>query len=228
MSNTVDFIRSLDLQISDVMGLPFSYRGGTTDEAVGQEIFEYGKYKLDLENFQPNLIVDCGANIGYSTIFFANEYPDAQIVAVEPDKTNFKFLQYNTIFYDNIKLANSAVWSWETSLRVEDNETGESGYTVAETGADDSNAIKSTTLSKILAESGAEKIDLLKIDINGAEKEVFGADNVDEWLSRVKVLAVVLHDDLKEGCSFAFFKAISNYKWKFSTQGNVLIFVRAE
>ena len=228
MSNTVDFIRSLDLQISDVMGLPFSYRGGTTDEAVGQEIFEYGKYTLDLENFQPNLIVDCGANIGYSTIFFANEYPDAQIVAVEPDKTNFKFLQYNTIFYDNIKLANSAVWSWETSLRVEDNETGESGYTVAETGADDSNAIKSTTLSKILAESGAEKIDLLKIDINGAEKEVFGADNVDEWLSRVKVLAVVLHDDLKEDCSFAFFKAISNYKWKFSTQGNVLIFVRAE
>lgn len=228
MSNTVDFIRSLDLQISDVMGLPFSYRGGTTDEAVGQEIFEYGKYKLELENFQPKLIVDCGANIGYSTIFFANEYPDAQIVAVEPDKTNFKFLQYNTIFYDNIKLANAAVWSWETSVRVEENENGESGYTVVDTGADDPNAIKSTTLSKILAESGAEKIDLLKIDINGAEKEVFGADNVDEWLSKVKVLAVVLHDDLKEGCSFAFFKAISNYKWKFSTQGNVLIFVRAE
>ena len=228
MSKTVDFIRSLDLQISDVMGLPFSYRGGTSDEAVGQEILEYGKYKLDLENFQPKLIVDCGANIGYSTVFFANEYPDAQIVAIEPDKTNFKFLQYNTIFYDNVKPLNSALWHCETSLRIYDKETAANGYMTVETNAEDSEAIQSTTLSKILAEAGAEKIDLLKIDINGAEKEVFGADNVNDWISKVRVLAVVLHDDLKDGCSFEFFKAISNYKWKFSTHGDVLVFVRAE
>ncbi len=228
MSRNVDFIRSLDLKIIDVEGLPFSYRGDTSDEGVGESIFNGGKYVLPMEDFQPKVILDCGANIGYSTIFFTNTYPDAQIYAIEPDKNNFKFLQYNTIFYDNIHLINSAIWHSEACARLENTELGESGYMTVETGEDDPNAFKTTTISKIMADNGINEIDLLKIDIEGSEKEVFCAGNVDEWLSKVKVLAIVLHDELRAGASYEFFKAISKYRWKFSTCDNVLIFVRED
>lgn len=226
MSKNVDFIRSLDLKVIDIEGLPFSYRGGTADENVAQTVFNEGKYMLQMDDFQPKVIIDCGSHIGYSTLFFANQYPDAQIYSVEPEKNNFKFLQYNTIFYDNIKLINSAIWDKEAFARLESTELGEVGYMTVETGEDDPAAFKTTTLSKILADNGIEEIDLLKIDIEGSEKEVFSAPNVDEWLSKVKVMVVVLHDELRGGASYEFFKAISKYRWKFSAQGEVLVFVR--
>ena len=226
MSSTVDYLRSLNLQIIDVFGLPFSYRGETSDEVVGNEILEEGKYVLPMEDFQPKVIIDCGSNIGYSTLYYANTYPDAQIYAIEPEKINFKFLQYNTIFYDNIHLINSAVWGKESFVRLENSDLGEIGYMTVETGEDDPTAFQATTIGKLIHDNGINEIDLLKIDVEGAEKEIFGAEGVDDWLSKVKVLSIVLHDELRDGASFEFFKAISKYKWKFSTRNNVLTFVR--
>ena len=226
MSSTVDYLRSLNLQIIDVFGLPFSYRGETSDEVVGNEILEEGKYVLPIEDFQPKVIIDCGSNIGYSTLYFANTYPDAQIYAIEPEKINFKFLQYNTIFYDNIHLINSAVWGKESFVRLESTELGEMGYMTVETGEDNPTAFKATTIGKLIHENGINEIDLLKIDVEGSEKEIFGAEGVDDWLGKVKVLSIVLHDELRDGASFEFFKAISKYKWKFSTRNNVLTFIR--
>ncbi|MBQ7628938.1 MAG: FkbM family methyltransferase, partial [Selenomonadaceae bacterium] len=185
-----------------------------------------GKYVLPIEDFQPKVIIDCGSNIGYSTLYFANTYPDAQIYAIEPEKINFKFLRYNTIFYDNIQLINSAVWGKETSVRLEETELGERGYMTDETSDDDPNGIKTTTLGKLIYDNGINEIDLLKIDVVGAEKEIFGAEGVDDWLSKVKVLSLVIHDELKSGASFEVFKAISKYKWNFSTRNNVLTFIR--
>ena len=226
---TVDYIRSLSLQVIDMDGLPFTYRAETSDEIVADLIFNKGKYVLPLpKDFQPKVIIDCGSNIGYSTLFFANVYPDAQIYSIEPEKTNFKFLRFNTIFYDNIHVINSAIWDKETFARLEGNELGDMGYMTVETGEDDKDAFKTTTLSKIVADNSIEKIDFIKIDIEGSEKEVFSAENVDEWLSKVQVMAIVIHDEMRYGASYAFFKAISKYRWKFSTRGDVLLFIRDE
>lgn len=226
MSSTVDFLRSINLQISDVFGLPFSYRGETSDEIVGNEILEGGKYVLPIEDFQPKVIIDCGSHIGYSALYYANTYPDAEIYAIEPEKLNFKFLQYNTLFYDNINPIKAAVWGNEGFVRLEETELGERGYMTVETGEDDPNAIKTTTIGKLIYEKGINEIDLLKIDVEGAEKEIFGAEGVDDWLGKVKVLSLVIHDDLKSGASFEVFKAISKYKWKFSANGDALTFIR--
>ena len=225
----VDYIRSLSLQVIELDSLPFTFRGETSDEIVAEEIFKAGKYVLPLpEDFQPKVIIDCGSNIGYSTLFFANVYPDAQIYSIEPEKNNFKFLRFNTIFYDNIHVINSSIWDKETFARLEATEKGEIGYMTVETVENDEKAFKTTTLSKIVAENGIEQIDFIKIDIEGSEKEVFSAPDVDEWLSKVKVMAIVLHDDLRAGASYEFFKAISKYRWKFSPRGEVLLFIREE
>ena len=227
MSETVDSISAqfnfpfnfnvvdLDFQGNKI---PFAFRPGTTDETVMQNIFQYEEYLLPVEDFQPKLILDCGGNIGCAAVYFANKYPEAQIYSVEPEKNNFKVLTFNTCMYDNIRAVNSALWDKETFVKVEDQ-----NFMTVETSEDDTAAMKSTTISKILKDSGFEEIDILKMDIVGAEKEVFGAEDVDEWLSKVNIIIIKLHDDLKKGCSKEFFKAISKYNWYFTLRGENLI-----
>lgn len=218
------------IQFINLKGItvPFAFRPDSTDIYVMQQIFQNGEYILPIKNFQPRLILDCGGNIGCSAVFFTNIYPDAQIYAVEPDRMNFKILTYNTLFYDNVHPINAALWDKETFICVKDVGLGEWGYMTIETTANDSQALKTTTVSKILAESSFDEIDLLKIDIEGAEKEIFSAPNVDEWLSKVKVLVIELHDRMKKGCSRAFFTAMSKYDWHFELRGENLIFMREE
>ena len=179
-----------------------------------------------IKDYQPKLILDCGGNIGCSAVYFANKYPDAQIYSIEPEKDNFQLLKFNTVFYDNVHLIKSGLWDKETFIRVEDRGFGKWGFMTFETTADDPDAFKTTTVGKILTDSGFDEIDLIKIDIEGAEKEVFAAPDVDEWLSKVKVLVIELHDRMKRGCSYEFFKAISKYHWFHAFRGENIILIR--
>jgi FkbM family methyltransferase len=62
--------------------------------------------------------VDCGANVGCSVIWLANEFPGAEIVAVEPDLPNFQLLNYNVAHFDNIRTIRAALWSEETRVVI--------------------------------------------------------------------------------------------------------------
>ena len=210
----------------DEIRTPFFFRPIDEDVALLNSIFTAGEYALPLKNFHPKLILDCGGNIGCAAVYFANKYPAAQIYSVEPEQDNFKLLQYNTAFYDNVHPIKSALWDKETFIRVEDRGFGKWGFMTFETTADDPAAFRTTTIGKLLADSGFNEIDLLKIDIEGAEKEIFAAPDVDDWLSKVNVLTIELHDRMKRGCSYAFFKAISKYNWFFTFRGENLIFIR--
>lgn len=219
---------SFGFNVTNVQGLPTPFAYRPDDSPIIVSIFEQQEYLLPIKKFQPKLILDCGGNIGCAAVYFANEYPNAQIYSIEPEKNNFKLLTFNTNFYDNVHPIRSALWDKETFIRVEDKGFGLAGYMTSETKNNDPNALRTTTVSKLLADSGFKEIDLLKIDIEGAEKEVFGAPNVDEWLPKVKVLVIELHDRMKRGCSYEVFKAVSKYKWFFAFRGENLIFIRNE
>ena len=216
-----------ELKVTSIQGLPTPFAYRKADEPIVQSIFVTQEYQLPpIKNFQPKLILDCGGNIGCAAVYFANKYPTAQIYSVEPERDNFKMLKFNTAFYDNIHPIKSALWDKETFIRVEDRGFGIAGFMTFETTADDPEAFRTTTVGKLLADSGFDEIDLLKIDIEGAEKEVFGAPDVNEWLPKVKVLTIELHDRMKLGCSYEFFKAVSKYNWFFAFRGENLIFIR--
>lgn len=221
-----NFPSGITVTLIDGIQTPFAYRH--EDKPIVDSIFGTQEYMLPIENFQPKLILDCGGNIGCAAVYFANKYPDAQIYSVEPEKDNFKLLKFNTAFYDNVHPIKSALWDKETCIRVEDKGFGVAGFMTFETTADDSDAFKTTTVGKLLAESGFDEIDLLKVDIEGAEKEVFSAPDVDKWLSKVKVLTIELHDRMKRGCSYEFFNAVSKHKWFFAFRGENLMFIREE
>ena len=207
---------------------PFIFRPIAADIGIIRSIFGEEEYALPpIKNFQPKLILDCGGNIGCAAVYFANKYPAAQIYSVEPEKNNFRLLEYNTFLYKNVHPINSALWDKSAFVGVEkEDDLNELAFTVFETTAENPEALRTITVAKLLAASGFEEIDILKIDIEGAEKEVFAAPDVDEWLPKVKVLIIELHDRMKRGCSYEFFKAVSKYKWFFAFRGENLIFIQ--
>src|SRR5688572_29263736 len=77
-------------------------RKKTSDIALFKQMLVHEEYKFKCP-FTPRFIIDAGANIGLSALFFAREYPEATIVPVEVDGGNFDLLQHNTRSYSSIK-----------------------------------------------------------------------------------------------------------------------------
>jgi FkbM family methyltransferase len=108
-----------------------------------------------------------------TSVFFANKFPNAKIVAVEPEKENFQMLQKNTGSYSNISLLNAGIWGHNTFLSVVDEGKGNNAFTVKEVPVNTENAIKALSVYDIMKQQGWSKIDILKLDIEGTEKYIF-------------------------------------------------------
>ncbi len=169
-----------------------------------------------------NVIIDCGANVGLSAVWFANTYPDAKIIAIEPDPNNFLSLQNNTRYYPNIVCLNKAVWPYETSVTVCDQGTGSWSLQTMEAKKVGDNDIDAISISTLMAQFNIKFIDILKIDIEGAEKELF-SQNYEPWLSKTGLIAIELHDNIDESISSVFYNAISGRKYKMYQNGENLI-----
>lgn len=200
-------------------------RTKTSDVWVFEQVFVNKEYEFEINQF-PKLIIDGGANVGYASIYFANRYPGAKIIAIEPDETNFKILRENTSLYPNIKTMKSAIWSRKKTLSVKDIGLGKWAMVVQEVDSYTSDNFEAVTIYDLLKLSGCNEISILKLDIEGAEKEVF-RDNYEQWLGKVKVLIIELHDWLTKGCSESFYSATSSYPFEETQQGENILLRRA-
>lgn len=68
-------------------------RKSTTDFFVFSQVFLYKEYHIDLSNFSPNIIIDAGAHVGFTTLFYKEKYPNTKIICVEPESSNFTALK---------------------------------------------------------------------------------------------------------------------------------------
>ena len=185
------------------------------------KIFFAREYAFKL-NTAPKTILDCGANIGLASLFFANEFPQATIIAIEPDADNFKYLLLNTAGYPNIYCIRAAIWPREASLNIQDPGAGNWSLQTRAVTEQSAATIESITISQILERYQWPGIDLLKIDIEGAEKELFSSD-YEDWLNRTSAIAIELHDFIDPTISKLFFKAIKPYQFKTWYSGENLI-----
>ena len=85
-------------------------------------------------------------------------------------------------------------------------------------------SISTITIDEIMKILNVKKIDILKIDIEGAEHELF-KNNYDTWLPNTRCLIIELHDRMRNRSSQNFFKAISKYDFSYSHQGENLVFI---
>ncbi|MBN8671385.1 MAG: FkbM family methyltransferase [Chitinophagales bacterium] len=201
---------------------PLFFRKDSTDVKVFNQIFYWKEYSFDL-HFQPKTIIDCGANIGMFAVWFSNRFPDAKIVSIEPSSANFAMLTKNTENYPTIQRQQNGVWNKNVNLEIENVSADEWAFTIKEVNYENENTIKAISIDEIANRHGMDTIDILKIDIEGSEKEVFEGD-VSKWLPRVKVLLVELHDRMKAGCTKSVFKALEGYDYHMEICGENLVF----
>ena len=150
-------------------------------------IFCRQTYRFRTENPAPT-ILDCGANIGLSVLYFAREYPQSQILAFEPDTAIFGVLQDNAQVnqLSHVILMNKAVWDATGTLSFAP-EGADSGRLV-----EDANESGTYTVATINLRDYLDRpIDLLKLDIEGAETRVLA--NCQDMLGNVHNLFVEYH-----------------------------------
>ena len=193
-------------------------RPGTTDQDVFHQIFFSKEYAADLGT--PDFIVDAGAHIGLSALFFANQYPRAKVIAIEPEPGNFKLLCRNTRRYSAIFPLQAGLWNKEGHLRITDSSAESWAFRVSEAAED--TGIPAISIDHIIEKYGITSIDVLKIDIEGAEVEVFSG--CPKWLGCVKNLIIELHDRFRPGCAAALENALRDYSCRFSTSGENRIY----
>ena len=148
-------------------------RSHTSDIDCFSQVFINKEYDFPLNIKKPGLIIDGGANVGYASLFFANKFPDATIIAVEPEESNYRILKQNTAHHKRIKTVKAGIWNRTTNLRIKDPGLGKWGFMVEEISQKAPGSIRAVTIGDILKKSGYKEIDILKLDIEGAEKEVF-------------------------------------------------------
>jgi FkbM family methyltransferase len=182
-------------------------RGGTTDLKCLMKVFSDGEYELPFDT-SPQVIVDAGANIGMATLYFAARYPKAKVVALEPELSNFKVLEQNCRDLSNAILLRGALWPVSASLQIDDSSVDAWAFRVSQgRSKHNTEVIPAITLPQIFDLVGAERIDLLKIDIEGSELELF-SNGPEQWIDRVHVIAIELHDRFRPGCQEAFYSAL--------------------
>jgi FkbM family methyltransferase len=216
---------------SSFSNAPLVVRLGTTDITVFNEIHRCMEYAWNFATM-PKVVVDAGAYTGLSTAFFAARYPDARIIALEPDERNFELLTLNTASAPNVCVVRAAVWAESGFVSLTDPGHGAWGFRLREsdgaTGIMDGSrgslsvaSVPATTITDILRDHELEKIDLLKLDIEGSEKEVFA--NAAPWIGHVDAICLELHDRFKAGCSRAFYNAVGDFPTELRRGEEVLV-----
>lgn len=201
---------------------PFSIRNNPFDYATFEEVILNETYNTAL-HFTPKYIIDGGGNIGLTACFFASKYPDATIISIEPDKENFKLLKQNSKLYTNIYAFEYGIWKNNSHLKIENTNVGNNAFTVTETSEATAETIEAITILNVMEQFKMPHIDVLKLDIEGSEKEVFD-ENFEIWLPKTKVLIIELHDKMKKGCSKAVFNAVNQFDFSFDIKGENIIF----
>ena len=199
-------------------------RPATSDLEVVREVFHEREYEVACWDIKPKVIVDAGANIGLTSLYFAARCDYARIIAIEPEASNVELLRRNTNGVENITVKAGALWPRKTSLSLVDDHAAKWAFSVQEGSAAQS-SVSAFTVPEILAEIGSDYIDLLKLDIEGAEKELFSG-SCESWLPRVKRIVIELHDRLVPGCSKAFYNAIlaKDFRQIVNGQNVVIVF----
>ena len=200
---------------------PVTLRAGTSDVLAFIQILIDGELDFPMDE-EPATIVDAGANIGLASLYFAHRFPQAKIVALEVDQSNFELLVRNTKAYANITCLKNALWSKQAQLNILNPKDEPWAFRVGEVASDDGTSIPALGVDDLLTEFESGRIDLLKVDIEGAEKEVF-QNGTAKWIHRIGVLAVELHDHIVPGASQSLNQALQGHNHQASTSGEYTI-----
>ena len=177
-----------DKGFKELFGQEFYYHNKDSLDGPYVEIFQKGIYTFIPKQETP-IIIDCGANMGLSVLFFSKHYPNAKIFAFEPDDTVLWCLEKNIETYKliNVTLLKQAVWDSDGLLKF---------YTNSKLGGrvnikfenQEPKMVEAISLKNFI---GHQCIDFLKLDIEGAEFQVI--KDCEPILEQINCLFVEYH-----------------------------------
>lgn len=201
-------------------------RNKYADKITFKQVFLEGQYNFQIP-FKPTTIIDGGANIGLASVYFSHRYPGASIVAVEPSLENFKVVQKNIVNFSNVKAKLGGIWNDNKHLVIVNAKDYDNSFMVEEVDASTKGSIPAYSIGSIMKEMNWSTIDILKLDIEGSEKEVF-EKNYESWLPHTKMIIVEVHDHMRKGAAKSVFTATNKYNFSFSMNHENLIFMNLD
>jgi FkbM family methyltransferase len=213
------FVRSVNRKLT--------LRGDTTDIFCFQKVLMHREYESPFSaNPETKLIVDAGANTGFATNYYAATFPNARVVAIEPEAGNVKILKNNCEGLPNVTIYETALWPTSGRIELTDPGFGSWAYSVKdERSSVGIGSVETSTIDEILQQHGGH-IDILKLDIEGAEFDLMKSNP--SWLNRVDTIVVELHDRFRPGCAQMFYGALAGRPFNQEIRGeNIFIDLRA-
>lgn len=179
-------LRSNELEFS------LSLRKYTGDITVFYENFWEKIYSHPVVKNQPiQTVLDLGAHVGCSALYFLSQFPGSTIYAVEADPDNFRLLQTNLSsanFSNRVSTIHAAISDHNGKLYLQKQHFSYNSRVSEEPG---SYAVNAITVSSLLEQYHIPQIDLLKIDIEGWEDVVLQQNN--SWLKKVQFIVMECH-----------------------------------
>ena len=213
--NRVWYARIVAEQTAKIFNLnlpnPVQLQLRTQDMPMLFEIFKREDYRLPIQKSLSDaaVVVDLGANIGLASVFFQQNYfPNARFILVEPSPKNLLVLGKNAASaLKKAEIAPIAISDKQGLVEINDDEVGFNVHILPKKaenteGSSKINFDKKSTpvialpMSKLMEDLHIKRIDLLKMDIEGAEKAVL--KDAAAWLPKVQILIVELHGDYSE------------------------------
>ncbi len=178
-----------------------------SDIFVFEQIFNFQEYacvlsfvKLNKISKKEKIIIDAGANVGFTSVYFANYFESSKIYAIEPSIENAKVYQENLTYlnnYKNIHLYQKALSHKKNilfSIGKEFRDRKDWSFT---TKSDLNGTIEGITIEELIEKHQLKYISLLKIDIEGAERFIFSTESNLDFLKITEILAIEIHDEFK-------------------------------
>ena len=200
----------------------------SSDLNVFNQVFRDNEYAKVMELFKANFavslinIIDAGANVGYTSVVFNNHFSEVSIIAVEPSENNFKILKENiSINYINAKLIHGGIWNKNAYLNLVRDFRDRSDWAIRVEESAVVTDLKAFSISEIASEANWKTIDILKIDIEGSEKNVFEKDADTSFLKMTKCIAIEIHDEFD--CRETIYKILMEYGFSLQNVGETTI-----
>jgi len=202
---------------------PVYLRADGTDLNCFWQVFGKRDCAVDLPR-PPRVIIDGGAHIGFASIYFANRFPQATIVAVEPEAANYALARQNLAPYSNVHLVRGGIWCRDAWLAIKNPRADSWAFRVHELAEHTEGAFEGHSIDGLLRRFGLDGADLVKLDIEGAEVEVFAQGSL-HWLDRIEAVVIELHGKKAESVVREAMNALGLAHLR---RGEKVIFVREQ
>lgn len=174
-------------------------RKSSSDKDVFFQVYvkrEYAAIAKLIGNDAIKTILDIGSNVGYTAVYFHSVFADADIYSIEPERNNYAQILKNTEGLPRIHAINKAAWWKNTTLQIERGFRDKRDWAIqVKEGDAMSDDVEAITINGLCSELNMPVIDLLKMDIEGAEKVIFENGKMEEVLERTRYIAIEIHDE---------------------------------